>query len=98
MAEYATLAHPNIPRIIPTANINQTIVLLAFSDIESPPNFLWYSVKYCSTRCQGFLRFNEHRDVDRHLGVRSFLLIQNQCNKLNVTSNDRLKYYYTREF
>ena len=37
MTEYAKFVHPNIPSMSPTANTNQTIALLAFSDIESPP-------------------------------------------------------------
>lgn len=37
MTEYATLVHPSIPSMSPTANTNQTIALLVFSDIESPP-------------------------------------------------------------
>jgi len=40
MTEYATLVHPSIPSMSPTANTNQTIALLAFSDIESPPIFI----------------------------------------------------------
>ena len=42
MGEYAKLVHPNIPRISPTANINQTIALLAFSDIASPSSLSEY--------------------------------------------------------
>jgi len=41
MTEYAKLVHPNIPSMSPTANTNQTIALLAFSDIESPPLLSW---------------------------------------------------------
>ena len=41
MGEYATFVHPNIPSMSPTANTNQTIALLAFSDIESPPLLSW---------------------------------------------------------
>ena len=34
---YASVAHPTIPSMSPTANTNQVIALLALFDIESPP-------------------------------------------------------------